>query len=93
MQIMRSNDLHLGLPHNLVQFTSLQEILAGWLGLEPAGYHHLSDSLHVYEKDRENFRLLSDAPPLPINSDNLAFPEHVEAGFRWYGWHLDKLRL
>ena len=82
MQIMRSNDLHLGLPHNLVQFTSLQEILAGWLGLEPAGYHHLSDSLHVYEEDQGKFRLLADTPALPSNSDNLALPKlESDAGF------------
>ena len=81
-QIMRSNDLHRGLPHNLVQFTSLQEILAGWLGLEPAGYHHLSDSLHVYEEDRGKFSLLADALVLPPNSDNLALPKaESDAGF------------
>ncbi len=81
-QIMRSNDLHLGLPHNLVQFTSLQEILAGWLGLEPAGYHHLSDSLHVYERAREKFRVWADAPALPPNTDRLALPKpESDAGF------------
>jgi thymidylate synthase len=49
-QIMRSNDIFLGLPQNLVQFTSLQEIMAGWLGIEIGSYHHLSDSFHLYEK-------------------------------------------
>lgn len=47
-QVMRSNDLIRGLPHNIVQFTVLQEVMAGWLGLEVGGYHHWSDSLHVY---------------------------------------------
>jgi thymidylate synthase len=51
LQIMRSNDIYLGLPHNLVQFTFLQEIIAGWLGLLPGHYHHVSDSLHLYERD------------------------------------------
>jgi thymidylate synthase len=51
LQIMRSNDVFLGLPHNLVQFTMLQEVLAGWLGLDLGAYHHVSDSLHVYERD------------------------------------------
>ncbi|MGH9905438.1 MAG: thymidylate synthase, partial [Pyrinomonadaceae bacterium] len=32
MQIMRSNDVYRGLPYNIVQFTTLQEVLAGWLG-------------------------------------------------------------
>ncbi len=52
-QIMRSNDILLGMPYNFVQFTSLQEILAGWLGLEIGSYNHYSDSLHLYCRDRE----------------------------------------
>ena len=50
-QIMRSNDILLGMPYNVVQFTSLQEILAGWLGLEVGSYNHYSDSLHLYCRD------------------------------------------
>lgn len=50
-QIMRSNDILLGMPYNFVQFTSLQEILAGWLGLEVGSYCHYSDSLHLYCSD------------------------------------------
>ncbi|MDT8447490.1 MAG: thymidylate synthase [bacterium] len=50
-QVMRSNDLILGLPHNFVQFTYLQEIIAGWLGLEMGTYNHFSDSLHCYLRD------------------------------------------
>lgn len=50
-QIMRSNDILLGMPYNFVQFTSLQEILAGWLGLEVGSYSHYSDSLHLYCRD------------------------------------------
>jgi thymidylate synthase len=49
LQVMRSNDLYRGLPYNLVQFTAVQEIMAGWLGLGLGGYHHISDSLHVYD--------------------------------------------
>lgn len=50
-QIMRSNDILLGMPYNFIQFTSLQEILAGWLGLEVGSYNHYSDSLHLYCRD------------------------------------------
>lgn len=49
-QIMRSNDLVLGLPYNIVQFTSIQEILASWLNVEVGTYNHISDSLHIYEE-------------------------------------------
>lgn len=51
LQVMRSNDIYRGVPHNFVQFTTLQEVLAGVLGLEVGGYVQISDSLHLYEKD------------------------------------------
>jgi thymidylate synthase len=50
LQIMRSNDLIWGTPLNFVQFTCLQEIVAGWLGVEVGSYTHVSDSLHVYQR-------------------------------------------
>lgn len=68
---MRSNDLFRGLPHNVVQFTSLQEVFAGWLGLEVGTYHHYSDSLHLYEKDGDVRDCLADCK-LPANPDSIA---------------------
>lgn len=53
-QIMRSNDIYLGLPYNFIQFTSLQEILAGWLKIDMGSYCHYSDSLHLYCRDIPN---------------------------------------
>ncbi len=50
-QIARSSDVFLGIPYDVVQFTSLQEILAGWLEMGVGSYSHFSDSLHLYEKD------------------------------------------
>jgi thymidylate synthase len=70
-QIMRSNDVHRGLPYNLVQFTVLQEVMAGWLGLEVGGYHHWSDSLHVYLNGQARFSC-AEEPKLEPNTDSLA---------------------
>ncbi len=70
MQIMRSNDLFLGAPHNFVQFTMLQEIIAGWLGFKIGVYGHLSDSLHVYEKHIDKFSVALTAPTA-TNCDQL----------------------
>ena len=69
-QIMRSNDLHRGLPHNLLQFSVLQEIMAGWLHVDVGSYHHWSDSLHVYVEDMEKFSCTPapEPPLLPIDS-------------------------
>lgn len=55
LQVLRSNDVFRGLPYNLVQFTILQEILAGWLGVDLGSYNHIADSLHVYEADLNTF--------------------------------------
>lgn len=73
VQLMRSNDLVLGLPHNVVQFTSLQEIMAGWLGLEVGTYHHFSDSLHVYERTFEDLARSTEVH-VPANPDRLDIP-------------------
>jgi thymidylate synthase len=73
-QIMRSNDLCRGLPHNIVQFTVLQEIVAGWLEIEIGPYNHLSDSLHLYTRDGalgERLRPTS----LPKSTDRLNLPK------------------
>ncbi|MBS1492222.1 MAG: thymidylate synthase [Bacteroidetes bacterium] len=76
MQVLRSNDIFLGVPYNFVQFTYLQEVLAGWLGIELGTYNQLSDSLHVYEKDFKNLLLSSEEfkknPKIDSNLDSIA---------------------
>ena len=54
LQVIRSNDLFLGIPYDFVQFTSLQEVMAGWLGIDCGAYHQVSDSLHIYDRDEES---------------------------------------
>jgi thymidylate synthase len=72
MQIIRSNDLFLGMPHNIVQFSALQEMLSGWLGVSPGAYHQLSDSLHVYSKDLEAVRSSVQSLAGPRSTDSFA---------------------
>jgi len=50
LQVFRSNDLFWGLPYNFVEFTAIQEIMAGWLGVELGEYNHISNSLHAYQR-------------------------------------------
>jgi thymidylate synthase len=45
---MRSQDLWLGFPYDIFAATLLQELMAGWLGVEVGEYHHYVDSLHLY---------------------------------------------
>lgn len=73
-QIMRSNDVFRGLPYNFVQFTAIQEIVAGWLNVKVGSYNHISDSLHVYDVDFEH---VTPVPPVLVNwnEDSLALPK------------------
>lgn len=71
-QILRSNDLFLGVPHNFVQFTSLQEILAAWLGIDVGHYRHVADCLHIYVRDQENIQDSGRITP-EENTDVLRF--------------------
>ena len=45
---MRSNDLILGYPYDVFNFTSLQALAATMLKVEVGTYTHVVDSLHVY---------------------------------------------
>ncbi len=69
-QIMRSNDVLLGMPYNFVQFTGLQEILAGWLELNLGSYNHYSDSLHLYARDTDKIGIGEEGEIR--NSDSLS---------------------
>ncbi len=76
LQVIRSNDMFLGIPHNLVQFTCMQEILAGWLGIECGSYTQVSDSLHVYDNRWKNVLASEPLHAVAPNLDSLALPRH-----------------
>ncbi|MBB1485756.1 thymidylate synthase [Oceanospirillum sediminis] len=48
---MRSNDIHLGLPHDIFSFTMIQEIIAKSIGCDIGEYQHFVGSLHLYERN------------------------------------------
>lgn len=48
---MRSNDLWMGFPYDVFQFTCLQTLLAMELDVELGTYTHVAGSLHLYERD------------------------------------------
>jgi len=73
-QIIRSNDLFRGLPYNFVQFTTMQEIMAGWLGLEVGSYNQVSDSLHIYMSDVSTLSSPSGVS-VANNTDSLRLPK------------------
>ena len=48
---MRSSDLILGIPYDVIAFTFFQELMARELNLELGSYMHVSNSMHLYERD------------------------------------------
>ena len=92
LQVIRSNDLFLGVPHNFVQFTSLQEVMAGWLGIDCGAYHQVSDSLHIYDHDEVSVLASTLLPDLPSSTDSLALPkESSEEAFGELGRRVEQM--
>lgn len=50
---MRSNDLWMGFPNDVFQFTAIQIYLAMRLGIGLGSYTHHAGSLHLYQRDYE----------------------------------------
>lgn len=73
---MRSNDLWLGTPYDLAQFSILQASVAQAIGAQPGLYAHSVGSLHVYERDLDKYQRLTG----PGYQANWAMPFPLWAG-------------
>ncbi|BCW77910.1 thymidylate synthase (plasmid) [Arthrobacter sp. NicSoilB11] len=60
MTSMRSNDVFLGLPHDIFAFTMLQEIVARSIDAEIGSYFHSVGSLHLYGTNRKSAQSYMD---------------------------------
>lgn len=67
---MRSNDIWLGYPYDVFNFTVIQEILAGMLGVEVGKYTHIADSFHIYERNFEDAKRVIEEDYNSIYSEN-----------------------
>ena len=88
MTYMRSNDIFLGLPHDIFCFTMLQEIMASHLEVGLGIYKHMVGSLHIYCKnvpDMEDY--LGEGwqptsalmPPMPIGDPRTSIQTVLQA--------------
>jgi thymidylate synthase len=75
MCYVRSNDLFLGFPYDVFDWTMLQEIIACELGVELGEYHHIVGSMHIYDKDVDHMMEISTTstihipmPPMPLGA-------------------------
>lgn len=83
---MRSNDVFLGLPHDVFCFTMIQEIVARAVGTDLGQYIHVAGSLHLYDVNLEQSRRFldegyfapSEMPPMP-DEDPLPAVEEILA--------------
>lgn len=50
---MRSNDIWLGFPYDVFQFTAMQILMSMELELEFGSYTHIAGSLHLYERNSD----------------------------------------
>lgn len=83
MAQMRSNDVYMGMAHDIFAFTMLQELLARSAGLEVGSYIHQVGSFHLYDKDRlKAEKYLERGIPDTVPMD--AMPEgDPQAGLDW----------
>lgn len=52
--IMRANDIWLGFPYDVFVYTLIQELMAGFIGVEVGKYYHFLDVLRLYENNWED---------------------------------------
>lgn len=76
---MRSNDVWLGLPYDVMQFTLLQIAMANALDVEPGIYYHSSNSMHLYDRD------LAAASELRYVSSYEEHEQHLRDWGMWTG--------
>lgn len=60
MNVVRSNDMILGFPHDVAGFALLQLILAQKLGVNPGVYTHTIANAHVYDIHYEAAQIMLD---------------------------------
>lgn len=61
--IMRSNDIWLGTPYDVTFFTELQKYIAHRVKVKCGTYTHFVTSIHVYDRNLEDIKLVLDRKP------------------------------
>lgn len=91
---MRSNDVFIGLPHDVFCFTMIQELVARSVGVDVGQYIHVVGSLHLYDNKAEDahgflaegcFATKAMPPmprvdPMPAVAEILAFEAQTRSG-------------
>jgi len=71
---MRSNDVWWGVPYDVFQFTFLQIQLAHSLSLSLGHYTHQAGSFHLYERDAQRAREVTEGEPFSYKQEISLLP-------------------
>lgn len=71
---MRSSDLILGIPYDVVAFTLFQELMALELGVQLGKYVHVSNSMHLYERDFGMVEKIISAAGVAVDASIASMP-------------------
>lgn len=71
---MRSNDLWLGFPYDLFNFTQLQKYVAAALETDVGSYTHFVGSLHLYDRNADKADAAAVAPATRLTCGPLTYP-------------------
>jgi len=83
---MRSNDVWLGFPYDVFQFTQLQITMARVLGFGIGPYYHHAVSLHLYDRNRFDAEHLRMVPVTLIDNRPLGFGNvHTDRSMNIFG--------
>jgi thymidylate synthase len=91
---MRSNDVFIGLPHDVFCFTMIQELVARSVGVDVGQYIHVVGSLHLYDDKAEDAQAflaegyhatkamppMPGVDPMPSVAEILAFEAQLRSG-------------
>lgn len=59
---MRSHDVWLGMPYDILSFTTVQRVVASMLGIEAGRYNHVLSNLHLYETNLDDASRMGGSP-------------------------------
>ena|SRR3990167_7580894 len=68
---VRSQDMILGFPYDVYHWTSFQQLMATILNLKIGYYYHIMDSAHIYQKDLNLAREITDEECNDICSNDI----------------------
>lgn len=85
---MRSNDVWLGLPYDILTFTTILRVVASMIGCNPGKYFHVVSNLHLYQEHWESARLLLRDEPDATPKRQVSVPQ---LGAMFKGWSAAKI--